>query len=162
MFDNQAAMRPRSGTSESLSADQIETALQQSCVDLGTAGYDTDFGWGFVNAANAVALAIATGVDPTPRIRPAEFTLRGNHPNPFDSRTRVEYDLARHSTVQLRIFDVLGRLVRATAGRSESAGPHEFLWDGTDEHGSKLPAGVYFFELRVNGVSQTHKGVLHH
>jgi len=43
----------------SLSATNVEQIMQQSCVDLGTPGYDTTFGWGLVNAYNAVVLAQA-------------------------------------------------------------------------------------------------------
>jgi subtilisin family serine protease len=43
----------------SLSATNVEQIMQQSCVDLGTPGYDTTFGWGLVNAYNAVMLALA-------------------------------------------------------------------------------------------------------
>jgi subtilisin family serine protease len=43
----------------SLSATNVEQIMQQSCVDLGPAGYDTTYGWGLVNAYNAVVLAQA-------------------------------------------------------------------------------------------------------
>ncbi|TWT41909.1 Thermophilic serine proteinase precursor [Phycisphaerae bacterium RAS1] len=33
-----------------LSAPQVESTMAAGCTDLGTAGYDTDFGWGMVNA----------------------------------------------------------------------------------------------------------------
>jgi len=145
-----------------LTADQVEAVLQQTSTDLGNPGYDTGYGWGMVNAASAVQRAILTGVDDTPPFTPGDFTLRGNRPNPFNAHTSIEYDLMRQSTVQLRIVDVLGRVVRATPAHSESAGPHEFLWDGTDGKGAKMAAGVYFFELRVNGASQVRKGVLLH
>lgn len=142
-----------------LTADQVQAVLQQSAVDLGPEGYDTDYGWGFVNAANALGTAVLTAVQTTPKL-PQGFVLLGNRPNPFDARTNIEYELAGQSTVQLRIFDVAGRLVSTTPVRSESAGLHQFMWDGTDGAGSKVAAGVYFFELRVNGASQAKKGIL--
>jgi hypothetical protein len=43
----------------SLSATNVEQIMQQSCVDLGSPGYDTTYGWGLVNAYNAVVLALA-------------------------------------------------------------------------------------------------------
>jgi subtilisin family serine protease len=43
----------------SLSATNVEQIMQQSAVDLGTPGYDTTYGWGLVNAYNAVTLALA-------------------------------------------------------------------------------------------------------
>jgi thermitase len=41
----------------SLTSDQIQEVVKQSSDDLGGAGWDTSFGWGRVNAANAVAMA---------------------------------------------------------------------------------------------------------
>ena len=43
-----------------LNADQLEAVLRLSAVDLGVAGYDTEYGWGFVNAFNAVQVALST------------------------------------------------------------------------------------------------------
>ncbi|HRX87723.1 MAG TPA: S8 family serine peptidase, partial [Phycisphaerae bacterium] len=49
-----------------LTSAEVEAAMQAACRDLGTAGYDTDFGWGFVNAHDGL-LALpdcnANGVD---------------------------------------------------------------------------------------------------
>jgi len=47
-----------------LSADQVESVVQQSAVDLGPAGYDLLYGWGFVNAANAEQLALTISGTP--------------------------------------------------------------------------------------------------
>jgi len=41
----------------SLTSSQVEQKMQCACRDLGTAGYDTDFGWGFVNAYNGIVIA---------------------------------------------------------------------------------------------------------
>ena len=41
----------------SFNAFQVEIRMQQTCVDLGAAGYDTTFGWGFVNACTALTQA---------------------------------------------------------------------------------------------------------
>lgn len=42
-------------TSPNLTATQIQNRVKQSADDLGTAGWDANYGWGRVNAANAVA-----------------------------------------------------------------------------------------------------------
>jgi subtilisin family serine protease len=145
-----------------LSADQLETLLRQTAVDLGAEGYDTDYGWGFVNAYNAVSNTIVSVADAEPTFGTADFALGSNRPNPFAGQTRIGYDLTRESTVQLRILDVSGRIVRATPAHFENSGSHEFLWDGTDGAGSRVPPGMYFYELRVNGASQMRKAVMLH
>jgi len=50
----------------SLSAAEVETSMQASCVDLGAPGYDLDFGWGFLNAREAILALLdcnANGID---------------------------------------------------------------------------------------------------
>jgi len=46
-----------------LTADQVEEALRKSAVDLDAPGYDPNYGWGFVNAANAVQLTPGEATD---------------------------------------------------------------------------------------------------
>jgi len=41
-----------------LTADQLEQVLRQTAVDLGPAGYDTGYGWGFINAYDAVRAVV--------------------------------------------------------------------------------------------------------
>jgi len=142
-----------------LTADTVESVLRQSAVDLGPVGYDTEYGWGFVNALQAVVEALDVP-DEGRSFAPAGFALQSNRPNPFATETTIRYDLAHESTVQLRILDVAGRIVRATPVHSEASGPHEFRWNGTDGAGARMRPGMYFYELRVDGASQTRKAVL--
>jgi thermitase len=44
----------------------VESILASTAVDLGFPGFDTDFGWGFVNAHNAVQAALDVCDDPGP------------------------------------------------------------------------------------------------
>jgi len=112
-----------------------------------------------VNALQAVIAALDVPDDGR-SFAPAGFSLQSNRPNPFATETMIRYDLAHESTVQLRILDVAGRIVRATPVHSEASGPHEFRWNGTDGAGARMRPGMYFYELRVDGASQTRKAVL--
>ncbi len=49
----------------SLTPDEVEAIMAESAVDRGAPGYDTQYGWGFVNARNAVELA-GGGGEPCP------------------------------------------------------------------------------------------------
>lgn len=48
----------------SLTPDEVSAVMAQTAVDKGTPGYDTDFGWGFVNAGAAVAAAAGSPCPP--------------------------------------------------------------------------------------------------
>jgi len=49
--------------------------------------------------------------------------------------------------VRLELFDIAGRRVRTLAGGAMAPGPHSALWDGRDQHGQRVGAGVYFLRL---------------
>ncbi len=72
-----------------------------------------------------------------------------NFPNPFSGNTAITYQVEENDQVQLRIYDVLGREVRSLIDASQAAGVHTVEWDGRDESGAAVTAGVYFYKLQI-------------
>ncbi|MBK7703051.1 MAG: VCBS repeat-containing protein [bacterium] len=73
-------------------------------------------------------------------------------PNPFNPATTLRYELPRTGRVELRVYDVAGRLVRTLrAGAVEAAGRREAVWDGRDDAGRAAAAGAYVVRLSANG-----------
>jgi hypothetical protein len=68
-------------------------------------------------------------------------------PNPFSARTAITFRLAQAGPVDLAVFSVDGRRVRTLAQGDHEAGAHVVPWDGTNEGGRRLPAGVYYVRL---------------
>ncbi|MEE2877108.1 MAG: T9SS type A sorting domain-containing protein [Candidatus Neomarinimicrobiota bacterium] len=103
-------------------------------------------------------------IDVTPL--PAEFVLDQNYPNPFNPTTRIEYGLPLNSTVNLKVYDLLGQEVRSLLSRDElSSGYHNIVWDARDNGGRTVSAGVYIYRLVARGedgqrFSKTKKMVL--
>jgi hypothetical protein len=90
--------------------------------------------------------------------RPRPFALHAAAPNPFNPRTKLVYDLPAAAPVSLQVFDISGRLVRTLVdGVASSAGRHEATWNGRDEAGRTLPAGVYFARLAADGKTQIQR-----
>lgn len=82
-------------------------------------------------------------------------------PNPFSSQTTIQYSLAKPARVVCRIQDAAGRNVRRLIdGRAIPAGPHKVIWNGRDDRGREVPAGVYFYHLDAGTCSETEKLVL--
>ena len=79
--------------------------------------------------------------------------LRANVPNPFQSRTTITFDLARRAPVSLAVYDVAGRRVRSLidGGTELEAGAHTAEWNGLDESGRRVAAGLYFGRLTAPG-----------
>ncbi len=68
-------------------------------------------------------------------------------PNPARGALTLRFDLAREADVAIQVCDIQGRVVRDFGQRRMGPGPHTLRWDGRDESGLRLPAGVYFCEL---------------
>ncbi len=85
----------------------------------------------------------------------------GNCPNPFNPRTSVHYTVPEVAPVDLVIYDASGRLVRSLVRiSSHDAGRHSVSWDGRDQGGTEVAAGVYFAHLTVDSDSASSKMVL--
>lgn len=76
-------------------------------------------------------------------------------PNPFRAATELSYTLAAGADIRLEVFDLAGRRVRTLASGRATAGAHRFAWDGRDDGGLALAAGVYLARLQHDGMSET-------
>jgi hypothetical protein len=87
------------------------------------------------------------------------FRGLSSSPNPFNPSTNIGFELALPAEVTLSIHDLAGRRVKVlTSGTSLTAGVHGFAWNGTDDQGQGVAAGVYFYRLQALG--QTAAGRL--
>lgn len=77
--------------------------------------------------------------------------LLPNRPNPFGATTTIEYIVEQPAHVELSVYDALGRRVRTLVDDVRPSGRHAITWEGRDEAGRSLPAGVYFSQLQVDG-----------
>jgi len=99
-----------------------------------------------------------TGVAETTRA-PA-FDLAQNYPNPFNPHTTMRFSLPERRIVQIRVYDVSGRLVAILADRSYPAGPHSVEWDGISRSGQPAASGIYFYRLQAGQDTATRKMLL--
>ncbi|MBK6733511.1 MAG: family 16 glycosylhydrolase [bacterium] len=96
-----------------------------------------------------------------PGLQPAGYALHPCHPNPFNPSTTISFDLPEPAAVRLAIHDLSGRLVRTlVAGEMTGSGRHEVVWNGRDEAGQVMAAGVYFYRLDAAGYSETRRMTL--
>lgn len=91
---------------------------------------------------------------------PAVMAISGNHPNPFNPSTSIQFALGSHGHAALDIYDVSGRKVRSLVGAGLDAGNHTVVWDGQDDLGRSLPSGTYVARLRSGDQVSSHKLVL--
>ena len=95
----------------------------------------------------------------TPAIaRPAQYRLGDSYPNPFNPAVVIPLDLATDAAgVSLTVYDVLGRRVRQVWDGALGAGSHRFVWDGRDAAGKAVAAGVYIYQVEIDGQVEAKK-----
>lgn len=71
------------------------------------------------------------------------------YPNPTRGTSALSYTLPHAAQVRLVMTDVSGRTVRTLEHGERAAGRATVAWDGRDDRGEPLPAGVYFAKLAV-------------
>ena len=81
------------------------------------------------------------------------FRLLQNYPNPFNPETKIEYHLTHNADVRLAVYDTYGREVRTLVEGTRQAGNHAEIWNGRDEAGLLVAAGIYFSRLDIRILS---------
>jgi photosystem II stability/assembly factor-like uncharacterized protein len=73
------------------------------------------------------------------------FQLEQNYPNPFNPSTNIGFTINKHGYVTLKLFDVLGRVVKEIFKGEITAGKHNIHFNA-----GSLASGIYFYSLQVN------------
>lgn len=103
--------------------------------------------------------AFATSLPPVGIISyneiPNGFSLSQNYPNPFNPKTKIRYSIAESGLVNLKIFDIRGRIAANPVNEHQNTGTYELEFDA-----SYLSSGVYFYSIHSGNFSETKKMVL--
>ncbi len=99
----------------------------------------------------------AAVADETPSTGRLQLTAR---PNPFALTTDIPFALERGGDALLRVYDASGRVVRTLLDGEIAAGEGRISWDGRADNGQRVPAGIYFLNLDVDGLTVSHKVAL--
>jgi uncharacterized repeat protein (TIGR01451 family) len=114
-------------------------------------------GWG-LNDVSGFLCDEGTDVAVASGLTPAEFALHASRPNPFSASTAIRFAVpGQGADVTLAVYDVSGRRVRTLARGFTPAGEHAVAWDGSDEGGERVGAGIYFARLQSAGFRETRK-----
>ena len=91
---------------------------------------------------------------------PKNFTLEQNYPNPFNPETAIKYTIPAAGKVSLKIYNLLGQLVKTLVDDRQIAATYLAKWDGTADNGSKVASGVYIYQLKSKNISLSKKMLL--
>lgn len=137
------------------SADVCFSAHQTSDEGYVLAGVTLSFGEGNGDVW-LIRLDSETAVVEEDRaVKPSQFTLFQNFPNPFNAATSLKYTLVQADYVTLTIYNIIGQRIAILFEGFQQAGEHAIVWDASD-----YPSGVYFACLKANGKSKNIKMTL--
>ena len=85
------------------------------------------------------------------------FTLNQNYPNPFNSSTNIFFSIPNRNHLKLYIYDVNGSKIIELFNNYKPAGTHSIGWDGKNEKGVKVSAGIYLYSIDVGEFRKTRK-----
>jgi hypothetical protein len=80
------------------------------------------------------------------------FALQQNAPNPFTTRTTLNFSVKQNTNVRVVLYDIFGREVAVLADGMQSQGQHS-LEINAQELG--LSPGNYFCTMAANGAMQS-------
>ncbi len=83
------------------------------------------------------------------------YTLSQNYPNPFNPTTSIKYSLPKAGFVSIKIYDVVGRMVKELVSEVKETGNYSITFDG-----SQFASGVYFYRMEMNNFIDTKRMVL--
>ena len=75
------------------------------------------------------------------------FSIERVYPNPFKRMVTVDFTLRQKSPVELKVYDVSGKLVKRISAGQLEPGKHTIAWDGKNSQMRSVSSGVYFLEL---------------
>ncbi len=110
------------------------------------------------NGQNITTSSRSTSIDLNPV--PESYALHQNFPNPFNPATSIRFDLKDAGIVDIAVYNLLGQKVKTLVNGDLTAGYHDVVWNGTDNHGAQVGAGVYIYSLSSEHFNQTRKMIL--
>lgn len=89
---------------------------------------------------------------------PENFEMMINYPNPFNPTTIIEFSIKESNFVQLDIIDIHGRNVATLISGIPLS--KKLIWNGKNDLGQMVPAGIYFARLKTSSIVMTQKMIL--
>jgi Zn-dependent metalloprotease len=93
---------------------------------------------------------------------PLTFWAQPASPSPFAHSTSIRFQIPARRHVDLRVFDVGGRLVRRLVNEELDGGVYAVEWDGCSDGGRAAASGIYYYSLVAGEREVTRKVVLTH
>ncbi len=101
-----------------------------------------------------------TSVDDGDGLVPSRFALAQNYPNPFNPGTTIEYTIPDKAKISLQVFNMLGQRIRTLFEGQRDSGSYVARWNGLNDAGTEVAAGVYFLRMKSDDVVLSRRMLL--
>jgi len=108
------------------------------------------------NVINAVSKLASVTVQAVPTV----YSINQNFPNPFNPTTTIEYSIPQAGNVNLVIYNMAGQKVRTLVNENQPAAYKKVVWDGRNDMGETVGAGMYFYKLVSGNFTKIQKMTL--
>jgi len=112
----------------------------------------TSFDGGVAVAADTISFTVTgtgIGLEPSPRL-----SLCAS-PNPFYCSASISFELSEPGFTSIEIYDLSGRIVSIIENSELQAGGHLIQWNGRNQDGETVSAGLYFCRIQSGGIFET-------
>lgn len=107
-----------------------------------------------------VSGSVDTNVERTSNHLPKRFIVYPNYPNPFNPETHLSFEMLVAGMLNVRIYNILGRVVRMISTVDMPSGKHILKWDSTDDNGRPVAGGIYVVQFEIDGERKVQKILL--
>lgn len=91
--------------------------------------------------------------------KPSFYALGQAQPNPFNRRASINYQLKEPGRVSIRVYSITGQLIKTVVDAVQEADYYQITWDGTNDRGQKVAAGVYLYRMDAGGFNDMKKAI---
>ena len=97
-----------------------------------------------------ISVIVVTAIEENINRGPKEFKLMQNYPNPFNPATLINYQLTSAGSVKIKIYNILGQMVKKLVDAFQNAGEYSIMWNATDDSNNPVSSGIYFYRLETD------------
>lgn len=137
-----------------ITLENLRSRLRNTANDAGRPGKDSVYGYGILNAYNAVTNTLGSTLFASEEIEDIF-----NFPNPITGDKTTFIFTARNNVEQVKvlIYDFRGELKRELTGGSMLAGEYRIDWDLTDKNDNLLNNGSYIYIMEIEDSKGSHR-----
>ena len=91
---------------------------------------------------------------------PQTFGIKSCYPNPFNPSTSIEYTVEINSEIYITVYNLLGEKIKLLENTIKGPGSYTTHWNGLNEIGQRMSAGIYFIEFKNSNLQDVKKVTL--